>query len=185
MSASSSSRPLDRCAHRRCCHDLLVTGCVGAAAPAGGPATTLHLVNSRAQGGQQRDRKKFAETPDGENWRGVVWRLGRPEPNHRRQPQGRRELLARRRRHPAGQGGLVDEGWKSSPTKGIVSDSTVAIVVQQGSPLGIKGWSDLIRPGVKIYHAEPGLLGIGPMEHPGRLPAGHRRRRAGLMRRPT
>ena len=30
--------------------------------------------------------------------------------------------------------GLVDENWKSGPTKGIVSDSAVVIVVQKGNP---------------------------------------------------
>jgi sulfate transport system substrate-binding protein len=55
--------------------------------------------------------------------------------------------------------GLVDETWNSGPTNGIVSDSTVVIVVQKGNPLGIKDWSDLTKPGVKIVTPNPASSG--------------------------
>jgi sulfate/thiosulfate transport system substrate-binding protein len=55
--------------------------------------------------------------------------------------------------------GLVDETWNSGPTKGIVSDSAVVIVVQKGNPLGIKDWSDLVKPGVKIVTPNPASSG--------------------------
>jgi sulfate/thiosulfate transport system substrate-binding protein len=55
--------------------------------------------------------------------------------------------------------GLVDESWKSGPTNGIVSDSAVVIVVQKGNPLGIKDWSDLVKPGVKIVTPNPASSG--------------------------
>jgi sulfate transport system substrate-binding protein len=35
----------------------------------------------------------------------------------------------------------------------------VTIVVRQGNPLGIKGWDDLIKPGVKIVTPNPGSSG--------------------------
>jgi sulfate/thiosulfate transport system substrate-binding protein len=53
----------------------------------------------------------------------------------------------------------VDKGWDSGATKGIVSDSVVVIVVRKGNPLGIKGWDDLIKPGVKIVTPSPASSG--------------------------
>ncbi|WP_375485540.1 extracellular solute-binding protein [uncultured Jatrophihabitans sp.] len=55
--------------------------------------------------------------------------------------------------------GKVDENWDSGPTKGIVSDSVVVIVVRKGNPLGIKGWDDLVKPGVKIVTPSPASSG--------------------------
>ena len=53
----------------------------------------------------------------------------------------------------------VATGWDSGPTKGIVSDSVVVIVVRKGNPLGIKGWDDLVKPGVKIVTPSPASSG--------------------------
>ena len=55
--------------------------------------------------------------------------------------------------------GLVAEDWKSGPTKGIVSDSVVVIVVPEGNPKNIKGWADLIKPGVRIVTPNPASSG--------------------------
>jgi sulfate/thiosulfate transport system substrate-binding protein len=144
---------------------LLVTGCVGgAAAPAGGAGTTtLHLVSySVPKEANSAIEKKFGETPDGkgvayeesygasgDQSRAVVNGLKADYVNFSLEGDVTRLVKA----------GLVDEGWKSGPTKGIVSDSTVAIVVQQGNPLGIKDWSDLIKPGVKIVTPNPASSG--------------------------
>ena len=50
----------------------------------------------------------------------------------------------------------VDAGWNSGPTKGLVSDSVVVIVVRKGNPLHITGWDDLVtKPGVKIVTPSP------------------------------
>ena len=69
--------------------------------------------------------------------------------------------------------GLVAEDWNAGPTKGIVSSSVVVLVVRKGNPKHIKGWADLIKPGVEHRHPEPGLVGLGPLEHPRRLGARH------------
>jgi sulfate transport system substrate-binding protein len=53
----------------------------------------------------------------------------------------------------------VADGWDSGPTKGLVSKSVVVIVVRKGNPLGIKGWDDLIKPGVKIVTPDPATSG--------------------------
>lgn len=54
---------------------------------------------------------------------------------------------------------FVSDAWDSGPTKGLVSDSVVVIAVRKGNPKGIKGWDDLIKPGVKIVTPDPGSSG--------------------------
>lgn len=55
--------------------------------------------------------------------------------------------------------GLVADDWNSGPTKGIVSSSVAVIAVKKGNPLGIKDWSDLTKPGVKVVTADPASSG--------------------------
>ena len=50
---------------------------------------------------------------------------------------------------------LVAPGWKSTPTKGIVTHSVVALAVRQGNPKNIKGWDDLIKPGIEVLTPNP------------------------------
>jgi sulfate/thiosulfate-binding protein len=54
---------------------------------------------------------------------------------------------------------LVDSNWKDNASKGILTQSVVAIVVRKGNPKGIKTWDDLIKPGVKIVTPNPGSSG--------------------------
>jgi sulfate transport system substrate-binding protein len=53
----------------------------------------------------------------------------------------------------------VAADWNSGPTKGLVSDSVVVIVVRKGNPLHITGWDDLVKPGVKIVTPDPASSG--------------------------
>ncbi len=53
----------------------------------------------------------------------------------------------------------VDASWNSGPTKGLVSDSVVVIVVRKGNPLHITGWDDLTKDGVKIVTPDPASSG--------------------------
>ena len=55
--------------------------------------------------------------------------------------------------------GKVAEDWNTGPTKGIVSDSVVVIAVRPGNPKGIKGWEDLVKPGVQIVTPDPASSG--------------------------
>ncbi|WP_375478265.1 extracellular solute-binding protein [uncultured Jatrophihabitans sp.] len=57
------------------------------------------------------------------------------------------------------QAGKVAADWDAGPTKGIVADSVVVIVVKKGNPLHITGWNDLIKPGVKIVTPDPASSG--------------------------
>jgi len=53
----------------------------------------------------------------------------------------------------------VAAGWDSGPTKGIVADSVVVLVVRKGNPKHIQGWDDLIKPGVGIVTPTPSSSG--------------------------
>jgi sulfate transport system substrate-binding protein len=55
--------------------------------------------------------------------------------------------------------GKIASDWDSGAHKGIVSDSVVVIAVRPGNPKQIKGWADLIKPGVGIVTADPGTSG--------------------------
>src|SRR3954452_8177449 len=144
---------------------ILLTGCVGGAATAPGDAgaTTLHLVGYAVpKEANNAIQKKFAETPEGKDvrWeesygasgdqsRAVVNGLQADYVNFSLEGDVTRLVKA----------GLVDENLNSGPTKGIVSDSAVVIVVQKGNPLGIRDWSDLTKPGVKIVTPNPASSG--------------------------
>jgi sulfate transport system substrate-binding protein len=54
---------------------------------------------------------------------------------------------------------FVADDWKSGSTKGLVSDSVVVLAVRKGNPKGIKGWDDLIKPGISIVTPDPGSSG--------------------------
>jgi sulfate transport system substrate-binding protein len=50
---------------------------------------------------------------------------------------------------------LVAADWNSTPTKGIVTRSVVALAVRPGNPKNIKGWADLVKPGVEVLTPNP------------------------------
>jgi sulfate transport system substrate-binding protein len=51
--------------------------------------------------------------------------------------------------------GLVPKNWAANAHKGIVSDSVVVLVVRDGNPKHIKGWGDLVKPGVQVITPNP------------------------------
>ena len=51
--------------------------------------------------------------------------------------------------------GLVDADWNANETKGMISDSVVALVVRKGNPKGIKDWDDLTKKGVEVITPNP------------------------------
>ena len=51
--------------------------------------------------------------------------------------------------------GLVPKSWAANAHKGIVSDSVVVFVVRDGNPKHIRGWGDLIKPGVQVITPNP------------------------------
>jgi sulfate/thiosulfate-binding protein len=55
--------------------------------------------------------------------------------------------------------GLVADDWNAGQYKGIVADSVVVIVVRKGNPKNIKGWDDIVKPGVGIVTPNPASSG--------------------------
>ena len=51
--------------------------------------------------------------------------------------------------------GLVDPNWNKQSYKGMVTDSVVVIVLRDGNPKHIKGWNDLLRPGISVITPNP------------------------------
>src|SRR5215510_196635 len=51
--------------------------------------------------------------------------------------------------------GLVPKNWAANAHRGIVSDSVVVFVVRDGNPKNIRGWGDLIKPGVQVITPNP------------------------------
>jgi sulfate/thiosulfate-binding protein len=51
--------------------------------------------------------------------------------------------------------GLVAKDWDAGPYRGMVTRSVVVLVVRKGNPKGIKGWNDLLRPGLTVLTPNP------------------------------
>jgi sulfate transport system substrate-binding protein len=51
--------------------------------------------------------------------------------------------------------GLVDASWKRQSYKGMVTDSVVVFAVRDGNPKHIRGWDDLLKPGVQVITPNP------------------------------
>jgi len=144
---------------------LGLTGCVGGAAtPSGGAgSTTLHLVGFAVPAEANKAiQAKWAETEDG---KGVVWEqsYGASGDQSRAVANGLKadyvNFSLEGDVNRLVEAGLVAEDWKSGPTKGIVSDSVVVLVVPEGNPKNIQGWDDLTKPGVRIVTPNPASSG--------------------------
>lgn len=51
--------------------------------------------------------------------------------------------------------GFVTADWHALPAHGIVNKTPFVIIVRQGNPKGIKDFSDLAKPGIKLIHPDP------------------------------
>src|SRR5205809_2468425 len=51
--------------------------------------------------------------------------------------------------------GLVDSKWNRQSYGGIAADTVVVFAVRDGNPKHIKGWNDLIKPGVQVVTPNP------------------------------
>jgi sulfate/thiosulfate-binding protein len=51
--------------------------------------------------------------------------------------------------------GLVDRSWDKQSYRGMVTDSVVVFAVRDGNPKHIKGWDDLLEPGVQVITPNP------------------------------
>src|SRR5580765_1394068 len=51
--------------------------------------------------------------------------------------------------------GLVDSKWNRQSYAGIAADTVVVFAVRNGNPKHIKGWADLVKPGVQVVTPNP------------------------------
>jgi len=51
--------------------------------------------------------------------------------------------------------GLVDSKWNRQSFDGIAADTVVVFAVRPGNPKHIKGWADLVKPGVQVLTPNP------------------------------
>ena len=51
--------------------------------------------------------------------------------------------------------GLVAEDWNENEYDGFVTESVVVFMVRKGNPKDIRGWDDLIKPGVEVLEPNP------------------------------
>jgi len=51
--------------------------------------------------------------------------------------------------------GLVNQNWDRQSYGGIAADTVVVFAVRNGNPKHIKGWNDLIKPGVQVVTPNP------------------------------
>ena len=51
--------------------------------------------------------------------------------------------------------GFVTADWRSLPGQGIVNKTPFVIIVRQGNPKGIRDFSDLAKPGIRLIHPDP------------------------------
>src|SRR4051795_7013876 len=53
--------------------------------------------------------------------------------------------------------GIVDSNWTSqlASTDGFVTNSVVVLAVRKGNPKHIKGWEDIVKPGVEVVTPNP------------------------------
>jgi sulfate transport system substrate-binding protein len=51
--------------------------------------------------------------------------------------------------------GLVDQNWSHQSYGGVAADTVVVFAVRNGNPKHIKGWNDLVRPGIQVVTPNP------------------------------
>lgn len=51
--------------------------------------------------------------------------------------------------------------WNAGPYQGKPFHSVATLVVREGNPRNIRGWADLLRPGIQVVAANPVLSGSG------------------------
>jgi sulfate/thiosulfate transport system substrate-binding protein len=51
--------------------------------------------------------------------------------------------------------GFVTSDWHSFPAHGMVNKTPFVIIVRKGNPKGIRDFSDLAKPGIRLIHPDP------------------------------
>ncbi|WP_228265972.1 sulfate ABC transporter substrate-binding protein [Microlunatus elymi] len=149
---------------------VALAGCVGGSASGsdsgtadGAGGTQLHLVGySTPKTANDAAEQAFAATDAG---KGVTWQesYGASGDQSRAVAGGLAADYVNFSTPPdmtrLADAGIVNADWDSGPTKGIVNDTVVVMVVRPGNPQHITGWDDLVKPGIKIVTPNPSSSG--------------------------
>lgn len=55
--------------------------------------------------------------------------------------------------------GLITRDWRANEYRGMVTSSVAALGTREGNPLGIRDWSDLTQPNIKLMYPNPRTSG--------------------------
>lgn len=130
-----------------------------ASSPGSGGSVTLSLVAySTPKPAYQDEIAAFQKTPAGKNIK-FTQSYGPSGDQSRAVASGLKADLVAFSLDPdvtrLVQAGLVAPDWNQGPQHGEVTDSVVAITTRKGNPKGIRTWTDLTRPGVKVVTPNP------------------------------
>jgi sulfate/thiosulfate-binding protein len=142
---------------------LALSGCGGSSSGSDSGADSLSLVGfSILEQANKQVIADFGKTADG---KGVTFKqsYGASGDQSRAVEGGQKADVVHFSLEPDIQR-LVDSkqvaaDWNKTPTKGILTQSVVVLVVRKGNPKGIKGWDDLVKPGIKIITPNPSSSG--------------------------
>jgi sulfate transport system substrate-binding protein len=142
---------------------LALSGCGGSSSGSDSGADSLSLVGfSILEQANKQVIADFAKTADG---KGVTFQqsYGASGDQSRAVEGGQKADIVHFSLEPDIQR-LVDSkqiaaDWNKTPTKGILTQSVVVMVVRKGNPKGIQGWEDLVKPGVKVITPNPSSSG--------------------------
>ena len=142
---------------------VALTGCGSSASAGGGDEQTLSLVGFAVpEAANKQIQAAWAKTSEGKD---VKWKTSYGPSGD--QSRAVESGLDADYVHFSLEGdvtrlvdaGLVEDSWKDGPNRGIVSQSTVVLVVRKGNPKNIKSWADIVKPGVGIITPNPGSSG--------------------------
>lgn len=142
---------------------LALTACGAASGAGGGDATNLSLVGFAVpKAGNDAVAAAWAGTPGGH---GISWTTsyGASGDQSRAVAAGLKADLVHFSLTPdvtrLVDAGIVADTWDDGPTKGMLTDSVVVLVVREGNPKNIQSWADIVEPGVGIVTPNPGSSG--------------------------
>jgi sulfate transport system substrate-binding protein len=143
---------------------VAVVACGGAPATAGSndqalPAATLALVAySTPQAAYQRIIPAFQSTPQGRDIT-FTQSYGASGDQSRAVESGLPADVVALSLEPdvtrLVKDGIVASDWNGDPYRGNVTDSIVVLAVRRGNPKHVRGWDDLVRPGVEVITPNP------------------------------
>src|SRR5438034_10820867 len=136
-----------------------LAACGGTPAAGGAGTVQLSLVAySTPQAAYEKIIKAFQATPEGRNVK-FTQSYGGSGDQSRAVESGLKADIVAFSLEPditrLVKAGLVANDWNADATKGMVTDSVVAIATPKGNPKHLDGWDDLTRSGVEVITPNP------------------------------